>query len=206
MSAPFQEWEKQLWQGIRRNDPQAINTGLQRGLLRFSPQQQGEITRLQHERQKIESDQSLTPGERSHARAMNMEQMHSIMPMEVPPDQRPPDPASVVQSKLFTMPDPITGKPARYYFDRSGVIKEFMSKREQAQIDVEKEVEKERRLAAEGLGPKATSDSKIKEHEGTVLEKHQDAWDKRYDNELEKLRLTVDEDKLSPQESDELRR
>ncbi len=111
LSAPGREDLQKLREAIATGNPAAIQEGLSRGLLEFSPEQQTRIRQIREAMAQIDMDQSLSPSQRAIAGRQLAERLNAIRPMEVPSNQQPKSMMDQFNESTMTAPHPTLGIP-----------------------------------------------------------------------------------------------
>lgn len=125
ITLPSQQRQQALQQKIQQGDPQAVQQGLQLGILRFSPQQKQEINRLQDAMSKLDRDPRFSPQDRAKAQQVLSQQLQSVRPMQVPPDEQPVDINTQIANRIGVWTNPTTGKTYPVTMDRNGAPRVF---------------------------------------------------------------------------------
>lgn len=120
---PRQQANDRLMQGIQSGDPNAIQIGLSKGLLAFSPSQKQEIAQIRDAMDRLDRDPRMSPQDRQSGQAMLNQRLNSIRPMVSSPDQRPADINEKVDQSIGQWTDPVSGRTYPVTIDRNGVPK-----------------------------------------------------------------------------------
>lgn len=111
LSAPGREELQKLRDAITTGDPAAIQEGMRRGLLAFSPEQQTRVRQVREAMAQVDMDQTLSPAQRAMAQRQLAERLNAIRPMEVPSDQQPKSAIDQFHQDTMVVPHPTLGIP-----------------------------------------------------------------------------------------------
>lgn len=120
-----QRYEQQmaLQQSRQEQARQQVQQGLKEGALKYTPSQKAELTRHQEAYSRVMGDPSLSQSDKQAAIGILGQKMQSIMPVEVPPNERPIKPIERFEKTTALVTNPQTGQQHYVGFDRNGVPK-----------------------------------------------------------------------------------